>query len=92
MRTRTVPEISWLVLHIIMVEENRNRKSKDKCMFITLANIVKQLQPSFWTYFRSYKVKKIYFEMKALESVENTSPFKVQFGGQVTHLEHENTC
>lgn len=30
--------------------------------------------------------------MKALGSVENTSPFKVQFGGQVTHLEHENTC
>lgn len=96
MRTGMVPEVGWLVLHVIMAGEDSNRKGKDKCTFFFFFLLLLIQQNSFslvfGDYFCGYKVRKIYFEMKALKSVENTSSFKVQFWGQVMHLEHENTC
>lgn len=64
------------------------------CLFVFLLLLIQQnsFNLVFGDYFCGYKVRKIYFEMKALESVENIASFKVQFWGRVMQLEHKNAC
>lgn len=92
--------LNWADLCYML--ENRNRRKQNRmkgnlcclfvCLLVFLLLLIQQnsFNLVFRDYFCGYKVRKIYFEMKALESVENIASFKVQFWGRVMHLEHKN--